>query len=66
MYMCTYALILCIDLSTEYNIILTAAQQSEIVKQTVQTEKNAKAQLEDIQQKMKACSLLTTITNSKL
>ena len=36
-------------------MFLIAAQQSEIVKQTVQTEKNAKAQLEDIQQKMKAC-----------
>lgn len=35
--------------------IWISAQQSEIVKQTVQTEKTAKAQLHDIQQKMKAC-----------
>ena len=42
-------------LSTEI-IFWTVAQQSEIVKQTVQTEKNAKAQLEDIQQKMMVMS----------
>lgn len=66
---------LCIDTSSSlipefsmtstYNYYIPAAEQNERVKQTIQTEKNAKAQLEDIQQKMKVYAAMYMFVSSK-